>query len=262
MSTLTAQQIYAQQSRHTLRLYLYNPQDKPAAGKFNAKDYTLPPATECYIKVKKGRVIEQHDEPGVLPVYGYSYAHKETPKSEVQIINITPEQIVEHLVGTDRMSGQLGPAGVRLLTGNPELDEIIKADARETWLKKTYEDALALRNAHEQVVASASATGKPVPGLSPRVRAAYRTIASYESGGGDYSVKHTCPKCGDRMKEDSDARAHILAYHPAHVAELLDKLKLTAVPETRATAISDDEEPGLPPLPTKRGPGRPRKDAA
>jgi hypothetical protein len=261
MSTLTAQQIYAQQAQRTLALYLYNPKDEPAKATYNAIDYVIPPATECFIKVKRGRVLEKHDEPGVLPIRGYSYIHRETAKSEPQQINISPEQIVEYLVGPDRMSGRLGPAGVRLLTGDPELDEIIKRDARETWLRKTYEDALALRNAHEQVVAAKQAIGQPLPSLSNRTRAAYRTIAAYEANGGEYAVKHTCPKCGDRIKEDADARAHVLAYHRNEAAALLEKLKLSEIPDTQA---EDAEAPTvdlpIPPAP-KRGPGRPRKVA-
>jgi hypothetical protein len=263
MSTLTAQQIYAQQAKRTLELYLYNPQNKVAAGKHNSRDYPIPPATECWIKVKKGRVIESYDQPGVLPIRGYTFMFKETSKAEPVPINVTPEEIVEHLVGPDRMSGQLGPAGVRLLTGNPELDEIIKRDARETWLRKTYEDALVLRNVHEQLVAAAQSKGAPLPGLSPRVRAAYRTISEYESGGGEAAVKHVCPKCADRLKEDADARAHVLAYHPSQASEIFEKLKLSAVPETKAEASTDEEliefaEAGPVEAP-RRGPGRPRK---
>lgn len=261
MSTqLTPQQIYAAQASRTLKLYLYNPQDKPATGKHGAIDYVLPPATECYIKVKRGRVVESHDEPGVLPIAGYAFVYKEGGKSERRQINVTPEEIVDHLVGPDRMSGQLGPAGVRLLTGNAELDEIIKNDARETWKRKTYEDAMALRNAHEQVIATATAAGKPVPSLSPRVRAAYRTIADYESGGGEYTVKHTCQACGDRIKTDEDARAHVLAYHRNRSAELLDKMKLSEVPATSAVVVDDGDLETLD-APPKRGPGRPRKNA-
>lgn len=269
MSTLTAQQIYAQRASVTPALYLYNPQDKPVSGTFEGQDYVLPAANECWIKVKKGRLIAQHDEPGVLPIRGYQVDYKYDARVDrrrvknqegIKTETITAEMIVEHLVGPDRMSGKLGPAGVRLLTGDPELDLIIKADARETWLRKTYEDARILVTAHEQLVAAATATGKPVPMLSPRVRAAYRTVANFEAGGADFAVKHVCPKCGDRLKEDADARAHVLAYHPAAAPDLLEKLKLSAVPETKASPYAGDEETPTP-VPVKRGPGRPRKVA-
>lgn len=265
MSTLTAQDIYRQQTQRTHELFLYNPRNEPARGQFNGKDYVLPAADECWIKVKKGRVIEQHDEPGVLPIRGYVDFHKWDSRvipakvknqEGIQQIVITPEMIVEHLVGPDRMSGQLGASGVRLLTGDPEKDEIIKKDARENWLRKQYEDALALRGAHEAMVAAATVMGKPISTPSPRVRAAYKTIAEYETGGGEFAVKYICPKCGERCKEDQDIRSHVAAYHRNDAASLLEKLK---VPSLEARRSEEDEIPALEPV--KRGPGRPRKVA-
>src|SRR6185436_11330637 len=149
MSTPTAREIYAQLSQKKLALYLYNPSDKPIQGRFDSHDYTLPPANEAWIKVKKGRVVDQYHEPGVLPIYGYVTSEdKLSPKEqelhpEVKVIEVTPENIVEHLVGPDGVSGQLGPLGVRRLVGDPELDEILKQDARQTWLLKSYEDDVA-----------------------------------------------------------------------------------------------------------------------
>lgn len=271
---LTAQQIYQRQAQQTLTLYLYNPQDKPVSATYDGVDYTLPGANEYYIKVKKGRVVEQHDEPGVLPVRGHRYHYKYDNRVVLKKIKnhegvqervVTPEEIVEYLVGPDRMSGRLGPAGVRLLTGDPAHDKIIKDDARETWLRKTYEDARVLVTAHEAVVAAATATGKPVPILTPRMRNAYKTIAAYEAGGAEFAFKHACPICGDRLKDDDTARSHVMAYHPAKAAGVLEKLKVAEMPVATASPYLADEEAealAVMPEPPKRGPGRPKKAEA
>ena len=256
--SLTAQQIYAAQAQQTLALYLYNPKDEPAVGKHNAIDYVVPPARECYLRVKRGRAVDQWHEPGVLPIHGYSYVYREYPKAEPIVKNVTPEEIVTHLVGPDRMSGQLGGAGVRLLTGNPEHDEIIKQDARETWLKKQYEDAVVLTNVHEQMVAAAQANGRPIPFLSPRVRKAMQHRADYEAGGGESAAKYVCYKCGDRIKDDQGIRAHIQTFHRQFEAEMLDKLKVPSL-TTQAAPLQDVSEFEAPDLPVKRGPGRPKK---
>lgn len=263
MSTLTAREIYARQAKQTLALYLFNPKDEPAAGKHNGVDYVIPPSKETFLKVKKGRVVDQWDEPGVLPIRGYSYTYREFPNSEPKLINVTPEEIIDHLVGPDRMSGQLGAAGVRLLTGNPEEDEIIKADARQAWLRKQYEDDVVLTTAHEQVIATATATGRPIPFLSPRVRKAMQRRAQYESSGGELAAKYVCPKCGDRIKDDQGIRAHVQAYHPMHAADVLEKLKVPEVTTNAAPLQSDEEFQQLPndAAPVRRGPGRPRKNA-
>lgn len=264
MSTLTAREIYQGLAQRRTCLYLYNPSDKPIQGRFDSHDYTLPPANEAYIKVKKGKVVDQYHEPGVLPVYGYvTSEEKLNPKEaekhpEVKTIEITPEAICAHLVGEDGLSGQLGPLGVRRLVGDPELDSVLKEDARRTWLLKQYEDDVALITAHEQVVAVAAASAKPTPFLTPRVREAMRRRAKYEQGGGDDYAKFVCPKCGDRLKEEMDVRAHVTAYHTQHAVDILGKLGIGAL-EVRpdVSPVVDEELPS----PVKRGPGRPRKEA-
>lgn len=285
--SLTAQQIYAQQAQKPLELYLYNPKNEPAVGTFNGREYIIPPATECFLKVNRRRnTVDSWHEPGVLPIRGYTYTRAEgvpisrktalKTSAEVHVETVTPESIVDHLVGPDRVSGPLGSAGVRLLTGNPEHDAIIKADAREAWLRRTYEDALTLRAAHEANVAAAEIGKKPIPSPAPRVRQAYKTIVEYESGGGQAMVKYICPRCGERCKEDQDIRSHAMAYHPTFVESILEKLAVPALTSKAApeadlpegveevadapsrSFITADDLPAD--VPVKRGPGRPRKN--
>lgn len=125
---------------------------------------------------------------------------------------ISPAEIVAHFVGDDGVSGHLGPLGVRVLSGDPETDEAIMADAREVCKERHYINDLATKNAHMAAVRVAKEAGNPPPTPDRHVVAAFERIAQYETAGGK-KLPFSCPDCAMPFADQGQMSYHIDAQH-------------------------------------------------
>ncbi len=175
---------------------------------------------------------------------------------------IPAEEVVAHFIGEDGVSGHLGPLGVRVLSGDPEIDEAIRSEARTVHKERSYINDLAIKNAHMAAVRVAKEGGNPAPTPERYVIEAFKRIEAYEAGG-NAALPFSCPDCHMPFLKSEEMATHQEAQHKTApvVAQssatdaLLAQLAASqaALAEAMTKLVAREAEP-------KRKGGRPRKD--
>jgi hypothetical protein len=125
---------------------------------------------------------------------------------------IPAEEVVSHFIGDDGVSGHLGPLGVRVLSGDPEIDEKIREEARTVNKERAYLNDLAIRNAHMAAVRVAKEGGNPPPSPERYVVEAFKRIEAYEAGG-NRALPFACPDCNMQFLTGDEVPRHQEAQH-------------------------------------------------
>lgn len=222
MSTAAA---YAKLFQRNYEFRLFNPWSESKEGSYNGHLYTIPPATETWIDPT---TKEPWGEPGVLPIRGYEDTQMRELGQKVKVY-VTAQEIVEHLVGPDGVTGKLGLAGIRLLIPDGDLDganDAIRREAKETADKKKYEDAQATIRAFDSENAKRIEHKQAVRQPNVREREAFKSVAQMDSAGGPSSNPYSCPRCFEGFKNEAAIREHISAIHKTQEASLLEGVGL------------------------------------
>ena len=161
--------------------------------------------------------------PGVSPVRALTCweIHKKQKQIKAAGAGHWPARVVlDFLLGDDRRSGAIGKAGVRPMTGNAEIDEQLKAEARKQWLEKKYFDAINMIRTHETAVAKAASAGTPGPEYTKRLAEAYKDKAEYERAGFVAVATHPCPVCNAPHYTQEQVDVHLETFHNQKPAAL------------------------------------------
>jgi len=197
-------------------LYCYNPSNKVLEGKCDGTDYIF-----CPESCREPRCISQgrHNVgPGYSPVRGTSRVWKKKNVID-KVYPLSAKEIVSFLCGPDGRSGPLGIAGLRPMTGRPEQDELIRADAKKAWRQKRFMDAQTIIRAHEAKMAlSKSDPNILPPDVTPQVRDAYETVQEERMAGNAPLASHPCEKCNSPFYNE-----HQLAVHMKDVHQVQEK---------------------------------------
>lgn len=126
---------------------------------------------------------------------------------------MSAEEIVKFFLGDDGRSGDMGRAGLRPMSGEPEKDALIRAEAQKAWAEKTYFDARNKVRAHESAIDKARVAGTEAPGYSKDIDDAYRTKADYERQGYAPAATHPCPVCMAPAYTDAERSIHLRDVH-------------------------------------------------
>lgn len=255
MSTAVATNRHKYRPRDEARLW--NPSPQRVERDFNGDTYVLPARDE-----------DLGNGPGVLVVHGKpSRPAPEHKRGQAGYFDqpILASDIVDHLVGTDGISGKLGKWGVREIFGGPE-DEAIKAEAIKAHDEYRYWQDCQIEYDHNRAVQVAKDAGLMPPQPSPQVREAQLRRRKYESEAG-LVVPFPCPTCNEPFREQTALDAHIQVVHsrnrdaaPAADGSALAVLQAQVEMLTKLLSAKQAEAPAAEPAPKRRG--RPRKVVA
>lgn len=222
-------------------LPVFNPNTEAIKKDFNGNTYTFP----------AGGVLNIEDSTG----------KKFTSEGVFEDFPLKAEEIVAHFVGEDGVSGHLGPLGVRVLSGNPEVDEQIKAEALATCKQRKYINDLAIKNAHMAAVRVAKEGGNPAPTPERHVVEAMTRIAEYEAGG-NQALPFSCQDCAMPFLTQDEVGRHAEAQHKGAPVSAASNSTLEATIAAQAAqiaALTDLVKTVVAARETTRKPGRPRK---
>jgi hypothetical protein len=174
-------------------LTVFNPSKEVIQRDFGGNTYVFP--AEATVEIS-GVTHTKHNREGNLePFY------------------IQAATVVAHFLGEDGRSGHLGPLGVRVLSGDPDTDEQIKAEARQVLKERMYLNDIATRAAHLASVKVAKDGGQPAPSPSRPTLEAYQRIAAYEAANGQFNAPFKCAECAIPFFEAALKDAHDAAHH-------------------------------------------------
>lgn len=198
-------------------------------------------ARRSFVRLYNGNKTElQHDfdgntyrfpPKGVLDVFGYVSRRPDQTGNEGQF-RITPDDIAEHFVGNDGVSGHLGPRGLRVLTGHEEADVRAIADAEQVAREKEYHDDRKTIAAYRDAVRLAEKESLAAPLASKNVREAMQRMEQYERENA-VLAPYPCDRCGAQCFSAHELEIHqqtqrCLASAPAAVSNNTEVAELKA----------------------------------
>ena len=174
------------------RLNAFNPSHVDIKKDFNGNTYTFPAEGVCVIEDIAGK--------------------KWNSEGRTEDFPISASEIAIHFVGEDGRSGHLGPLGVRILSGDPVVDEQIKEEAYRVCKERMYINDVNIRNAHMAAVRVAKEGGNPPPTPERYVIEAMQRIEQYEAGG-NTALPFSCPDCHMPFLNAEEVPRHQEAQH-------------------------------------------------
>jgi hypothetical protein len=238
---------------------LWQASPEPVKFTHNAMDYVIPP--QGVGRMPGDRVDREYD--GTLLVYdvygidpkqaksarlaakraekeGGHAARKSALDGFPRRVNVSSLEIVEHAVK------KLAARGVVALTGDPQMDEELKAVAKAAWREFRRLECEGILARYDQKRAAFYAQPRnadlPPPAMTPRETQAFVDLTEYQLGQSNEGNKLACvaPQCPFRHEDAQVMADHMIAWHPT-----MDGV----------AAKSEDETP-------KRKPGRPKRQEA
>lgn len=233
---------YRSRMRPKETLTVFNPSKEKIERDFGGETYIFPAEGTREIS---GVTHQRHNRNGELEPYFLSAS-----------------VVVSHFLGDDWISGHMGPLGCRVLSGDPETDEQIKAEAYKVCKERQYINDVNARSAHLASIKVAKDAGQPPPMATKQILDAYDRIAQYESATGA-KAPFKCEACAMPFFTTEAKELHDQAHHagesaakPASSSAEVDALKATVAAQSAQIAALADL---VKTVTQAKKPGRPRK---
>lgn len=252
----------------TGRRLLWNASPEVVTFRHNADEYAIPPNGPG--KMREDKAVKAYD--GVLEVYDVygidpqqaqaaRKATKEARKNGESVANVLegyPKRVVvSSLDICEHAVRKLANRGVVALTGDPAEDKELREAATLAWTEFRRAECEKILELYDIKKAAFYAqprnVDQPPPPMTQRETAAFVWLADWRLGLSMGTSKLTCKaqQCPFQHEDADIMTKHVLAYHPTLAAQMAED----------ANSAAEEREPE-PEEPQKRGPGRPRKNAA
>lgn len=204
----------------TYELRVYNPCEEEVEADYAGETYRIPAMSDVAVIPKGSHRLWDSNQTSAHGIGGW------------KLVPVTAEEVVRYMVGDDGRSGRLGARGIRLLDPRGDgngINDKIRGEAREAWLRKQEDNDQAWVKAHEDTVRKALELGmKNPPEPDQKTLAAYRRLRERRAAGVSTEKPFRCTRCGLGVMTQADLDQHAEDFHGG-------------------------------PVEVKRGPGRPRK---